>query len=163
MDDSSKLTRAQRQQIIFKFLKGTPDPLYDVIETKHGKYIVKPKPIEVEEEEAVHEEQVETQEEESSDESEDYELPPPPPPRKKASKHLASKQANKQTPNKRTKQDARRILNALTSIINSSDYSDSDSDDDEDESYSNQRAPPIIEPNNFNPQQLSFRRRRLVF
>ena len=148
MDDSSKLTRAQRQQIIFKFLKGTPDPLYDVIETKHGKYIVKPKQIEVEEEESVHEEQADTQEEESSDESSES-IPPPPPPRKQT--------YYKRTSSKRTKQDARRILDALTSLINSSDYSD------DDESYSNQRAPPMIEPNNFNPQQLSFHRRRLVF
>ena len=141
MDDSSKLTRAQRQQIIFKHLKGTPDPLYDVVETKHGKYIVKPKQIEVEEE-MVNEEPEETISEESNEEEEEVRQVKP------------SKQANKH----RTKQDARRLLDALTSLINSSESSD------EDEDYQSQRAPPIIEPNNYNPRpQLSFRRRRLIF
>ena len=45
-----KLTRRERERIIFQYLKGQPDPLYDVQETNHGKYVVTPKQIEVEEE-----------------------------------------------------------------------------------------------------------------
>jgi len=48
---TEKLTRRERERIIFQFLKGKPDPLYDVEETCHGKYVVKPKQIQVEEEE----------------------------------------------------------------------------------------------------------------
>ena len=47
----AKLSKSQRQQIIFNYLKGQPDPLYEVQETKYGKYIVRPKQIELEEEE----------------------------------------------------------------------------------------------------------------
>ena len=140
MDMSDKLTRAQRQQIIFNHLKGKDDPLYEVIETNNGKYIVRPKQFELEEEtinEPQHEE-VEEEEEETINEP-----PPKPVARPKTDRH------------KRTKQEARRILDALTNLIK--DSSDEYSDDDV------VRAPPLVEPNNFNPQQLSFRRRKLAF
>ena len=134
---TDKLTRAQREQIIFNHLKGKNDPLFEVIETKHGKYIVKPKQIQLEEESA-HEEI----EEESSNE----ELPPP----KKQTKHETNKH--------RTKQDAKRLLDALTSLINSDDSSYESSDEEP-----SQRAPPLIEPNNYKPTSLSFKRRQLRF
>ena len=139
MDMSDKLTRSQRQQIIFNHLKGKDDPLYEVIETNNGKYIVRPKQFELEEEtinEPQHEE-VEEEEEETINEP-----PPKPVARPKTDRH------------KRTKQEARRILDALTNLIK-------DSSDDEDDDVA--RAPPLVEPNNFNPQQLSFRRRKLAF
>ena len=111
MDMSDKLTRSQRQQIIFNHLKGKDDPLYEVIETNNGKYIVRPKQFELEEEtinEPTHEED---EEEEPIDEP-----PPKPAARPKTDRH------------KRTKQEARRILDALTNLIK--DSSDEYSDDD---------------------------------
>lgn len=136
MDKSSKLTKSQRQQIIFNYLKGKEDPLYEVQETKYGKYIVKPKQLVEEEEE----------EEKAEEEVSDDEPPPQPVKQSKQVKH-----------NQRVKQNAKRILDALTTIIDESDSSSSSDDD-----YQ-QQAPPLVEPNNFHPQQLSFRRRRLAF
>ena len=130
---TDKLTRREREQIIFNHLKGKPNPLYEVHETKHGKYVVKPKQIQIEEEEAINEE------------------PEPTKPIKERDERPKR--------NQRAKQDARRILEALTSIINSNESSDESSDDDD-----IPRAPPLIEPTNFNPQpQLTYRRRRLAF
>ena len=136
---TDKLTRAQREQIIFAHLKGKDDPLYEVIETKHGKYIVKPKQIELEEEE--------TNNEESNSESEDDYTPPP----------RKNEKTNKQSSKHRTKQDAKRLLDALTSLINTDDSSYESS------SYDYQQAPPLVEPNNYKPTNLSFKRRKLVF
>ena len=136
---TDKLTRAQREQIIFAHLRGKDDPLYEVIETKHGKYIVKPKQIELEEESN----NEETNNEESNNESEDEYLPPP--------------RKNEKTNKHRTKQDAKRLLDALTSLINTDDSSYESSDDD----Y--QQAPPLVEPNNYKPTNLNFKRRKLVF
>ena len=132
---TDKLTRAQREQIIFAHLKGKDDPLYEVIETKHGKYIVKPKQIELEEEE--------TNNEESNNESED--------------EYLQASVPASQSSKHRTKQDAKRLLDALTSLINTDDSSYESSSDD----Y--QQAPPLVEPNNYKPTNLSFKRRKLVF
>ena len=153
MDDSAKLTRSQRQQVIFKFLKGEPDPLYDVIETKHGKYIVRPKRLELEEEETALEPEPKPEEEEQEPESEP-ELTYTHTPKK------APKQP-KHTTKQRTKQDARRILSALAKVLSSSD-DDSDSYD-ENANDTRQHAPPLVERNNFNPVQLSFKRRTLRF
>ena len=36
----AKLSKSQRQQIIFNYLKGNPEPLYEVSETKYGQYRV---------------------------------------------------------------------------------------------------------------------------
>lgn len=141
MDQSAKLTKSQHQQIIFNYLKGKQDPLYDVSETKYGKYIVKPKQL-VEEEEEEAKVETHSEEEESTQSSSDDEPQIEPVKQRKQVKR-----------NQRVKQDAKRILDALTSIINETDSSDDD--------Y--QQAPPLVEPNNFHPQQLSFRRRRLAF
>ena len=134
MEDTNKLTRSQRQTIIFNHLKGIEDPSYQVIETKHGRYIVKPKVIELEEEETINE---------------------PPPIKEEETINEVQQVKPKDFKRKRAKQDAKRILDALTSIINDS------SDEEPENDY--QRAPPIIEPNNFNPSKLSFHRRRLAF
>ena len=139
---TEKLTRAQREQIIFAHLKGKDDPLYEVVETKHGKYIVKPKQVDLEEEESAHES--------IAEEEEDY-SPPPPPPKKR----WKSDRVN-QSSKHRTKQDAKRLLDALTSLINSDDSSYESEGD-----Y--QRAPPLVEPNNYKPTNLNYKRRRLAF
>lgn len=136
---SDKLTRAQRQQIIFNHLRGKDDPAYEVIETNHGKYIVKPKQIELEEEEP---------NEEPNEE-----------PKAPKNDRVTQAKRERRKRNRRAKQDAKRILDALTNLINSPG-----NDEDDDSSEGVQRAPPLIEPSNFNPQpQLSFRRRRLAF
>ena len=142
---SDKLTRAQRQQIIFNHLRGKDDPAYEVIETNHGKYIVKPKQIELEEESI---------NEEPNDEPEPSATVPITNDNDKAA---AKRERRKR--NRRAKQDAKRILDALTNLINNPG-----NDDEDDSSDDIQRAPPLVEPNNFNPQpQLSYRRRRLAF
>ena len=50
MSSEPKLTRRERERIIFEYLKGQPNPLYDVKETSNGKYVVSQKKIEIEEE-----------------------------------------------------------------------------------------------------------------
>ena len=135
---TDKLTRAQREQIIFNHLKGNVDPLYDVIETKYGKYIVKPKQIELEEESNNEEENVDVKQ----------------PPRKEQVKDETNNRPNK----RRTKQDAKRLLDALTSLINSDDSSYESSDEE-----ALLSAPPLIEANNYKPTNLQFRKRRLAF
>ena len=158
MDDSAKLTRGQRQQVIFKFLKGEPDPLYDVIETKHGKYIVRPKRLELEEEEAPEPEpeaasRLYSQSEEPEQEEEQE-------PEPELTYTHTPKKTPKQ-PKQRTNLDARRILSAIAKVLSSSD-DDSDSYD-ENANDTSQHAPPLVERNNFNPVQLSFKRRTLRF
>ena len=147
MSVSSKLTKAQRENIIFKFLKtGEQDPLYEVQQTKYGKYFVKPKPIELEEEETKEPEPSEEQEEEQEEEEEEEEEEEPIKRRKAKLKR-----------NSRAKQDAKRILEALTNIISSNN------DDSSDEYYDRPRAPQLIEQPNIRNNQLSFRRNRLRF
>lgn len=136
---TDKLKKSERERIVFNHLKGIDDPAYEVIETKHGKYIVRPKQIQLEEEEAV--------EEESKSEPEEV----PPPPVVKQTKQVK----------RRTKQDAKRILDALTHLIE--ERSDDDEDDEDDEADDTLQAPPLVEPNNYNPTNLSFKRRRLAF
>ena len=141
----AKLTKAQRERIIFNHLKGIEDPLYEVSETKYGKWLVKPKHIEIEEEEERPEEQ-----------------PPQPqapkPKLEEFDRNAARRERRKR--NRRAKQDAKKILDALTNLINSNNESDSSDNGDTEE---RQRAPPLVEAPNFHPQQLSFRRRRLAF
>lgn len=56
-----RLTRAEREHIIFNHIKGQETPGYEVIQQKNGKYKVKVKPIEIEEEEEIEEnEEIET-------------------------------------------------------------------------------------------------------
>ena len=74
MSQSLKLTKSERERIIFNHLKGIEDPIYEVSQTKYGKYLVRPKQIEVEEE-AVNEEPEEL-EEESITESEPEPIKP---------------------------------------------------------------------------------------
>ena len=54
---------------------------------------------------------------------------------------------------KRAKQNAKRILDALTNLINEEASSDDEVP----------RAPPLVEQNNYNPGPITFRRRRLAF
>ena len=48
---STRLSRSEREFIIGSYLKGKPVAGYDVIECANGKYRVKAKPFEVEEDE----------------------------------------------------------------------------------------------------------------
>ena len=138
------LKKSEREQIIFDYLKGKPNPLYEVSQTKYGKYIVKPKQIQIEEEE-----QKEEQEEEEEQE------PEPQPVKPTYDKQQAKRERRKRS--RRAKQDAKRILDALTNLINSNNES---SDDEEQPEH---QAPTLIESPNFGPTKLSFHRRRLAF
>ena len=152
---TDKLTKAERERIIFDFLKGKPNPLYEVSETKYGKYIVKPKVIQLEEEE-----QHETPEEPEEEEEEEPQVKQMnvPPPSMKPLIDKAEAKRERRRRNRRAKQDAKRILDALTNLINANDESSDELDDE------TQRAPPLVEQPNIRPvQQLSFRRRRLAF
>ena len=143
---SDKLTKAQREQIIFNHLKGKEDPLYEVSQTKYGKYIVKPKQIQLEEETINEPEQEEEQEDEPINE----------PQQMKPTYDRQQARRERRKRSRRAKQDAKRILDALTNLINSNNGSDSSDDD-------TPRAPQIIEQPNFGPTKLSFHRRRLAF
>ena len=146
---TEKLTRRERERIIFQFLKGKPDPLYDVEETCHGKYVVKPKQIQVEEEEEEDVKEVELVK------------PTKPADEPKPTKQQLRRERRKQ--NRRAKQDAYRILEQLNRLLNANQGIDDSSDDepiDEQQAY---RAAPLIEQPNYNNQKLSFKRKRLVF
>lgn len=153
--ESPKLTRRERERIIFDYLKGKPDPLYEVHETNHGKYVVEPKQIQLEEE---------------------SEPEPPQEPVKqlkqdKPSRNQLKRERRKQ--NRRAKADAYRILEQLNKLLNVNDEPNNDSSDepasvgydealDEEQQY---RAPRLIEQPNLNnqPGPLSFKRKRLRF
>ena len=143
--ESPKLTRRERERIIFDYLKGKPDPLYEVHETNHGKYVVEQKQIQLEEEE--------TKEEPIKQE--------------KPSRNQLKRERRRQ--NRRAKADAYRILEQLNRLLNTNEEPSNDSSDDEqendDEESQGPRAPPIInQPNlNPNPGPLTFRRKRLRF
>ena len=142
---SEKLTRAQREKIIFDFLRGKENPAYTVEQTNHGKYVVKPRVLEIEEEEEVKEPEPE----------------PEPKPEPKPSKQQLKRERRRQ--NRRAKQDAYRILEQLNRLLNANDQeADDESSDEEQQQY---RAPTLIEqPNlNNNPGPISFRRKRLRF
>ena len=141
---AEKLTKAQREQIIFAHLKGQDNPLYEVTQTKYGKYVVKAKPIEVEEEETINE-------------PEEEEEPKPNLEPVKPINDRKSARRERRKRNRHAKQNAKRILDALTNLINSNN--DDESSDDEERP----QAPQLIEQPNFNPQKLSFHRRRLAF
>lgn len=47
----TRLTRSERERLIFDFIKGKPTPGYEIIQQDNGKYRIKVKPIEIEEEE----------------------------------------------------------------------------------------------------------------
>lgn len=139
---TDKLTRGQREQIIFDFLKGKENPLYEVSQTKYGKYIVKPKQIQIEEEE------------QNEEPEEEEQINEPQPVKPTYDKQQAKRERRKR--NRRAKQDAKKILDALTNLINSN-Y---ESSDDEQPDH---QAPTLIEQPNFGPTKLSFHRRRLAF
>ena len=63
-----KLTKAKREQIIFDFLKGKENPLYEVSQTNHGKWLVKARPVEIEEETVNEEPEDETEDDEQMNE-----------------------------------------------------------------------------------------------
>lgn len=150
MSSEPKLTRRERENIIFQYLKGKPDPLYEVEETCHGKYVVKQKQIQLEEEE----------EKEKQD---------------KPSKQQLKRERRRQ--NRRAKADAYKILEQLNRLLNTQDEPNDESSDDEhirnvhvenDEALPDEkeyRAPSLInQPNlNNNPGPLSFKRKRLRF
>ena len=144
-----KLTKSEREKMIFNHLKGIEDPLYEVSQTKYGKWIVKAKPIEVEEEEV----------KESEQEPEEEEQEQIPQPIKKPTYDKAEAKRERRRKNRRAKQDAKRILNALTNLINSNNGSDSS----DDEQPIEHQAPQLIDQPNFGPTKLSFHRRRLAF
>ena len=137
------LKKSEREQIIFDYLKGKENPLYEVSQTKYGKYLVKPKQIQIEEEE---------QKEEPEQEEEPIKQLQPVKPT--YDKQQARRERRKR--NRHAKQDAKRILDALTNLINSNNES---SEDEEPE----HQAPTLIEQPNFGPTKLSFHRRRLAF
>lgn len=130
---SNKLSRAQREKLIFDHLKGLPTPGYDVTECSNGKYLVKPIRIEVEEEE-------EDEENEDNDDTtnEDSES--------SSEEHIMHR-----SPTRRSlrKQNARELLEQLSQILSDDD------DDDIDMTYV--QPPPRINSN------VSWHRRRLRF
>ena len=140
---TDKLTRRERERIIFDYLKGKPNSLYDVEETCHGKYVVKPKQIQIEEEE---------EEEAPKEPVKQVEEPKP-------TKQQLKRERRKQ--NRRAKQDAYRILEQLNRLLNvSNEEPDSDDEPTNEQAY---RAAPLVEQPNFNNQKLSFKRKRLRF
>lgn len=58
----TRLTRSERERLIFDFIKGKPTPGYEIIQQDNGKYRIKVKPIEIEEEEES-EKEIETEKE----------------------------------------------------------------------------------------------------
>ena len=140
--ESPKLTRRERERIIFDYLKGKPDPLYEVHETNHGKYVVEQKQIQLEEEE--------TKEEPIKQE--------------KPSRNQLKRERRRQ--NRRAKADAYRILEQLNRLLNTNEEPSNDSSDDETIPEEQQyRAPQLIEQPNLNnqPGPLTFKRKRLRF
>ena len=141
----AKLTRRERERIIFDYLKGKPDPLYTVEETCHGKYVVKQKQIQIEEEE--------------SDDEPEEEPKAKPVEQPKQSKQQLKRERRKA--NRRAKADAYKILEQLNRLINASNNQPLEEEDESDDDRP--RAPQIIEQPNFNNQKLSFKRKRLRF
>ena len=143
--ESPKLTRRERERIIFDYLKGKPDPLYEVRETNHGKYVVEPKQIQLEEEEEKEEPIKQLKQD-------------------KPSRNQLKRERRKQ--NRRAKADAYRILEQLNKLLNVNDEPNNESSDDDNEALPEEqqyRAPTIVEQNNYNPGPLTFRRKRLRF
>ena len=146
---TDKLTRREKERIIFAYLKGQPNPAYDVEETCHGKYVVKPKQVQVEEEE---EEEAPIEEPKPIKQTDEPKL----------TKQQLKRERRKQ--NRRAKQDAYRILEQLNRIINANQEAD-DSSDDEPINEPAYRAASLIEQPNLNPNPgpITFKRKRLRF
>ena len=145
MSSEPKLTRRERERIIFDYLKGQPNPLYDVKETSNGKYVVTQKKIEIEEEERPE---------------------PAPASEPKLSKQQIKRERRKQ--NRRAKADANRILEQLNRLLNTNDEEpigvlSSDDEEPADVGYDQPKAPQLVDQPQFQNQQLSFRRKRLRF
>ena len=144
---TEKLTRRERERIIFDYLKGKPDPLYTVEETCHGKYVVKQKQIQIEEEES------------------EAEPEQPPKPTDKQSKQQLNRERRRA--NRRAKADAYKILEQLNRLINASNNQAPDDEEESDDIPTNDqafRAAPLVEQPNLNPNpKLSFKRKRLRF
>ena len=145
MSSEPKLTRRERERIIFDYLKGQPNPLYDVKETSNGKYVVTQKKIEIEEEERPE---------------------PAPASEPKLSKQQIKRERRKQ--NRRAKADAYRILEQLNRLLNTNDEEpigvlSSDDEEPADVGYDQPKAPQLVDQPQFQNQQLSFRRKRLRF
>ena len=116
---TDKLTRAQREKIIFQHLKGIDDPLYEVLQTKHGKYIVRPKAIQLEEESINEEPEVKP-----------VAKAPVKQPEPKPTNDKQDAKREKRRRNRRAKQDAKRILDALNNLISSNNEADDELSDD---------------------------------
>ena len=146
---TDKLTRRERERIIFQYLKGQPNPAYDVQETCHGKYVVKPKQIQIEEEE----------EEEPPKEPVKQEQPPRP------SRNQMRREQRKR--NRRAKADAYRILEQLNKLLSVNEQPTNESSDEEEALPVEQqyRATSLIEQPNLNPNPgpITFKRKRLRF
>ena len=100
---STRLSRSEREFIIGSYLKGKPVAGYDVIECANGKYRVKAKPFEVEEDEPEPEPPVKDEPVQQVDivqESSDEPEPVKPKPKQKM-----------------TKQDARQLLKQLNEML----------------------------------------------
>ena len=130
---SKRLSKSEREQIIFNHLKGKETPGYEVIEQSNGKFTVRtikeePK-IEIEEEENENEP-------ENEPEIEEEENPEP------------ESIIQTRTPN-RTKQNARELLKQLTQLLEENDF--------DNEPYQGQ----FIEKR-YKPGPQSWKRRKLV-
>ena len=140
---TDKLTRRERERIIFDYLKGKPNPLYDVEETCHGKYVVKPKPVQIEEES-------------------EPEEPPKPIEQPKQTKQQLKRERRRA--NRRAKADAYKILEQLNRLINANNESNDSSSDDgllnDEKEYP---APRLVEQPNLDNQPVIIRRKRLRF
>ena len=149
---TDKLTRREREKIIFDFLKGKPNPAYDVQETCHGKYVVKPKQIQIEEEE---------EEEPPKEPVKQVKQEQPPRP----SRNQMRREQRKR--NRRAKADAYRILEQLNKLLSVNEQQPIDESSDEEAQPVEQqyRAPTLIEAPNLNPQPgpITFKRKRLRF
>ena len=147
---TEKLKKSERERIIFQHLKGIDDPLYEVSQTKYGKWIVKARSIEIEEEEV--------KEPEPEEEEPEEQLTKLQPVKLASDKQQAKRERRKR--NRHAKQNAKRILDALTNLINSNNNGEDDDDSSDDDKP---HAPQLIEQPNINPGPLIIRRRRLAF
>lgn len=139
---SSHLTKSERESIIFNHLKGKKTPGYNVIEHPNGKYTVKPIPIEMEEEDI--DEDTDEDTEEQIEEEEVIDKKP----------HRVFKS--------RTKQNARKLLEQLTRIMDEDSEDDNDNDNDNNKNEYEESTGQYIQKI-YKPGPQNWNRRRLVF
>ena len=151
---TEKLKRSERERIIFNHIKGIDDPLYEVSQTKYGKWIVKAKPIEIEEEESINEEL----------EIQPVVKAPIKQPEPKLTNDKQDAKREKRRRNRRAKQDAKRILDALNNLISSNNEAYDELSDEEPVNDQQQYAAQLVSSsNNYNPVPARYQRRVLRF